>query len=138
MSHREGEVNEERFACRLLLLHECDGPVGEFIVDLCTHLWGEGFHAFEGATHLLLHDPRSLFDHCALRHIQGVGHRDQRDCHSVVPRGVRWDTIKFIETVRGWQALGVFAQVPLSEDCRRVASVLEELAHRVRFSRKRI
>ena len=139
MPHRERHVEEERLARGLLLLDERDGTVGQLVVDLGPHLEREGLDALQWDIPLLLIHPRSLLDQVLLGDVaEAVRQHDLRHVRRGVPRGVRRDAIELIETVCTRQALRLYTEVPLAEDGRRVARVLEQLPHRVGVARKRI
>lgn len=121
------------------LFHEREGAVGQFVVDFRAYREREGLDTLERSISLLLVDPDASLNQDVLGNVSGVVRlHDLGDICGGIPRGVRRDPVVAIEAVSAWQALGIFAEVPLAEDGGSVTGVMEHFAHRVGRARKGI
>ena len=132
MPHRERQVEEEGLAGRFLPLHEVDRLRHQFSVDLGPDFPRERLDRAQRTARDGLDDLRPLRQQLVGRRVHRVRQRDRVDVGRRVPGDVGRNAIELIEAVRRRQALRFDAEVPLAEDGRGIAGVLEQLTHRDR------
>ena len=138
MPHGERQVEEERLPGLFLPPHEVDRLGDELVVDLGAHLRREWLHGPQWPAGRRLDDLRTLRQELGGRRRDRVRQLDRADVGRRVPGDVRRNAVELVEAVRRRQALRVDAEVPLPEDCRGVAGILEQLTHRVRLGGQRV
>ena len=136
--HGERQVEEEWLPGLFLPPHEVDRLGDELGVDLGAHLRREGLHGPQWPAGRRLDDLRTLRQELCGRRRDRVRQLDRADVGRRVPGDVRRNAVELVEAVRRRQALRINAEVPLSEDCRGVTGILEQLTHRVRLGGERV
>jgi hypothetical protein len=121
----------------VLPLHEVNRLISKLIVDLGAHPRRERLDLMQWAARTGLNDMRTLGEQRFRRRVYGVGEGDGVRVGRRVPRGAGRYAVEFVKAMCSRQALRIAAQVPLAENCGRVAKPMEHVTHRESFRRER-
>ena len=127
------QVEKERLAGPFLTLHEIDAPIHQLPVDLAPHLGRVRFHCLKRLAPIGLDDLGSLVQGNLKRlGLPALGNHQER-----VPGIARRDTVELVEALILRQAVGLVAEVPLTEHRGGITSVTQHLGHRDLHRRER-
>ena len=127
------QIEEERFARRLLALHEIDAAIHQFPVDFAPHLRRVGLDRLERLASLGLDDLRPLVE----RDVERLGLAALADHPERIPGVAGRDAVEFVETLVLRLAVGLRTEMPLAEDCGGIAGIVQHLRHGDFLRRKR-